>query len=358
MKIIKNKKVMVAMSGGVDSSVAAFLLQQQGYEVVGVYMRLFDTINNAENAARRVCQKLNIKFYPVNLSGKFQQEVIDYFISSYQAGITPNPCVQCNKLIKFGAMLQVMQDLECDYLATGHYIRAEKKFDLSQFKFVKKLFRGQDKSKDQSYFLYNLSRAQLQKIIFPLGRFEKKTIRKIAAENNLPTLSGESQDICFMNIDGKIAEHNDFLKQYIKTQKGPIKMLDGKIVGEHQGLPFYTIGQRRGVEIGGTGPYYVVKMDEATNTLFVSNDHDDPALYSRELKIKNINWIKGKSPCCWRTYQVMIRYRHQAVPARVFPEKNGEAVIKFSEPQRAVMPGQSAVIYRGSELIGGGVINN
>lgn len=358
MKIIRKQKVMVAMSGGVDSSAAALLLQKQGYEVVGVYMRLFDNVNNAENAARRVCQKLNIKFYPVNLADKFKQEVIDYFVESYQAGITPNPCVQCNKLIKFGAMLQIMKDLDCDYLATGHYIRAENKFDICKFKFIKKLFRGRDKTKDQSYFLYNLSQAQLQKIIFPLGRYEKNEIKKIAQAAELPTLSGESQDICFMNIGGKIVEHNEYLKEYIKSKPGPIKTFDGKIIGEHQGLPFYTIGQRRGVEIGGTGPYYVVKMDEANNTLFVSTNHDDPALYSRELKIKNTNWIKGNSPGRFCAYQVMIRYRHQAVPARIYKNKDNDYIVKFKQAQRAVMPGQSAVIYAGNELIGGGVINN
>lgn len=353
---MKNKKIMVAMSGGVDSSVAAFLLQKKGFEVVGVYMRLFDSQGNSEGAARRVCQKLGIKFYPVNLADKFKQEVIEYFVNSYRDGITPNPCVKCNKLIKFGEMFRIMNELECDYLATGHYIKLEKKFNFRNLRFTQKLFRGRDVNKDQSYFLYNLSQAQLKKIIFPLGGFEKSEIKKIAVEQALPTLSSESQDVCFLNIDGKIAEHNEYLREYIKQAPGPIKTLDGKIVGEHQGLSFYTLGQRRGVEIGGTGPYYVVKMDQTTNALYVSSDHDDPALYASELIMQEVNWIAGAEPKFPFACEAVIRYRHKAVKCVVEKIKGNKYVVKFSEAQRAVMAGQSVVLYCGEELIGGGVI--
>jgi len=349
---------MVAMSGGVDSSVAAFLLQKKGFEVIGVYMRLFDQPEQSEMAARQVCQKLGIKFYPVNLADKFKQEVIDYFVNSYKEGITPNPCVKCNKLIKFGEMFRIMNELECDFLATGHYIRLEKKFDKSKLKFRKKLFRGKDVSKDQSYFLYNLSQAQLQKIIFPLGGFEKTEIKKMALENELPTLTGESQDVCFLNIDGKIAEHNEYLREYIKQEPGPIKTLAGKIVGEHQGLSFYTLGQRRGVEIGGTGPYYVVKTDQTTNTLYVSSDHDDGALYTGKLIMNEVNWIAGVAPKFPFVCEAVIRYRHKSVKCIVEKAENsaGKYVVIFKEKQRAVTPGQSVVFYDGEELLGGGII--
>ncbi|MDO8259917.1 MAG: tRNA 2-thiouridine(34) synthase MnmA [Candidatus Magasanikbacteria bacterium] len=353
---MKNKKIMVAMSGGVDSSAAAFLLQKKGFEVIGVYMRLFDNQGNSEDAARRVCQKLGIKFYPVNLAEKFKQEVIEYFVDSYRDGITPNPCVKCNKLIKFGEMFRIMNELECDYLATGHYIKLEKKFSFGKFKFINKLFRGHDASKDQSYFLYNLTQEQLGNIIFPLGAFEKTEIKKIASAEELPTLSGESQDVCFLNIDGKIAEHNEYLREYIKQAPGPIKTLAGEIIGEHQGLSFYTLGQRRGVEIGGTGPYYVVKMDQENNTLYVSSDHDDPALYVSELMMQEANWIAGAEPKFTFACEAVIRYRHKEVKCVVEKIKTNKFLVKFSEPQRAVMPGQSVVLYCGDELIGGGVI--
>lgn len=356
----KNKKIMVAMSGGVDSSVAAFLLQKKGYEVIGVFMRLFDHQGNSEDAARRVCQKLGIKFYPVNLADKFKEEVVEYFVDSYKSGITPNPCVKCNKMIKFGEMLRIMRELDCEHLATGHYIKLKNKLNISKLirrlANEKKIYKGKDITKDQSYFLYNLKQSQLDKIVFPLGGREKKDIKVIAKDEKLPTLSGESQDVCFLNIDGKIAEHNEYLKQYIKKTKGPIKTLDGQVLGEHQGLSFYTLGQRRGVEIGGTGPYYVVKKDQETNTLYVSKNHDDPALFAETLKAHDVNWISGIEPKLPFTCEATIRYRHKAVKCEIEKSEDNKYIVKFDEPQRAVTPGQSVVFYRGDELLGGGVI--
>jgi tRNA-specific 2-thiouridylase len=357
MKILGKKKIMVAMSGGVDSSVAAFLLREKGYEVIGVFMRLFESQGEAEAAARRVCRHLGIKFYPVNLANKFKEEVIDYFIDSYEAGITPNPCVKCNKFIKFGEMFRIMHELQCDYLATGHYIRIEKKFNFLRFKSIMKIYKGEDSTKDQSYFLYNLSQKQLKKIIFPLAKLIKEDIKAIAVREKLPVLKGESQDVCFLNLDGEIAEHNEYLKKHIESNPGPIKTLDGKKVGEHQGLFFYTLGQRRGVEIGGTGPYYVVKRDFDNNILYVSNDNNDPELYSRELEAINVNWISGIPPRMPFSCQATIRYRHKPIDCTIKRLEKNKYLVEFKKAQRAVTAGQSVVFYQDNELLGGGIIS-
>jgi len=368
--LMKKKKVLVAMSGGVDSSTAAFLLQKKGYEVMGVFMRLDDKHGLAEAAARQVCDHLGIKFYPVNLSAKFKKEIINYFVDSYKKGLTPNPCVKCNQLIKFGELLRIASELDCEYLATGHYTRLRREFPISLPRrqagnfpaspaggqFPIKMLRAKDDSKDQTYFLYNLTQKQLKKILFPLGEYKKEDIKKIAKKEKLPVLKSESQDVCFLNIDGKIIEHNDYLKKYIKKNPGPIKTIDGKIIGKHQGLPFYTIGQRRGVEIGGTGPYYVVRTDYITNTLYVSTNHDDPELYKKELIAKDVNWLAGIQSKMPLKCEAVIRYRHKAVKCKI-SSKNGKYLVKFDKPQRAVAPGQSVVFYRGEELLGGGIIS-
>ncbi len=354
----KKKKVLVAMSGGADSSVSAFLLQKRGYEVMGVFMRLGldeQRESRAEDAARNVCQKLGIKFYPFDLSLKFKKEVIDYFVESYSHGFTPNPCVKCNKKIKFGELLKLAQQLNFDYLATGHYV-INKKSKIHILPIVEKkrnkLLKSKDNIKDQSYFLYNLTGEQLQKIIFPLGKYTKEKIKKIAKNNNLPVLEGESQDICFLSGD-----HNDFLRRKIKAIVGEIKTLDGKIIGKHQGLPFYTLGQRRGIEIGGTGPYYVVKMDYKNNILYVSNNKDDPALYSKEFVVDNVNWINSDLEKLPLKCEVVIRYGHKPINCIVF-KKGDKYLVKLNKSERAITPGQSAVFYHNKEVLGGGVIMN
>lgn len=401
------------MSGGVDSSAAAFLLQKEGYEVIGVFMRLGSSGDKSEAAARQVCQKLGIRFYPVNLSAKFRQEVIDYFLKSYKEGITPNPCVRCNRLIKFGELLRVAEELKADYLATGHYVG----LSISDFRMSNKeaklparslasyrLLRGKDKNKDQSYFLYTLTQEQLKRILFPLGEYTKDEIRKIAADAGLPHLKGESQDVCFLNSEGKILEHNEYLKKYLKMEPGPIVLaggppsvsplqegggLAGREVGRHQGLPLYTLGQRRGVEIGGTGPYYAAGMDYKTNTLYVVSDADDPALFRDNFSAGEVNWVSGREPAMPFKCEAVIRYRHKAVgcevaslplpntppasaPLRHPPLIRGgmgrgvpvaqeggvkEYAVKLDEPQRAVTPGQSVVFYNGDEVLGGGIIS-
>lgn len=387
--MLKRLKVVIAISGGVDSSAAAFLLQKQGYEVIGMFMRLapldsspcgiedniqqdkyltglgVDKQQESEDAARRVCQKLGIKFYPINLARQFKKEVIDYFLNSYVRGLTPNPCVKCNQVIKFGYLLEQAKKTGADFLATGHYVQNSKFKILRQLadsKFIYKLFRGKDKDKDQSYFLYNLTQEQLARVLFPLGGYTKIQVKKIANKAEMPYLKKESQDICFLTGD-----HNDFLKKHLNLKSGKIKILDGKIVGEHQGLPLYTIGQRKGVEIGGIGPFYVAKCDYKANTLYVVKDCDDPVLYSNKLIAENVNWISGKEPKLPLQCEAVIRYHHQPVKCIVVvgtghcpvqQNNRRKYLIKFKKPQRAVTPGQSVVLYQGDEVLGGGIISN
>lgn len=350
MSDTKIKKVVVAISGGVDSSVAAFLLKKEGYEVIGVFMRLGDNYMESESAARAVCQKLDIKFFPVNLAEKFHDEIINYFLDAYRDGLTPNPCVKCNKLIKFGELLRVADELEADYLATGHYLKNKKVGD------IYRLYRGSDSQKDQTYFLYNLGQEQLVRILFPISEYQKDEVREIADREKLPYLVKESQDVCFLNKNGKIIDHNDYLAEHLDQKPGPIKNMDGEILGEHKGLPFYTIGQRRGVEIGGTGPFYVAKCDYDTNTLYVVNDLNDPALFSSSLQVTEVNWVSGVEPQMPYKCSSVFRYRH--IPVDSIIEKiDNEYYVKFIEPQRAITRGQSIVFYDEDELIGGGVID-
>jgi tRNA-specific 2-thiouridylase len=340
-------RVAVAMSGGVDSSAAAKILQNKGYECLGIFMRLgVERTCCDEAAARQVCQKLGIKFYPLDLRRQFEREVKKYFLEAYQEGLTPNPCVKCNQFIKFGALLKKAKSLDCNYLATGHYLK------LKKIKRAYRLYRAKDNTKDQTYFLYNLTQADLAHIIFPLGDSIKKKIRLAAQTEKLPYLKNESQDACFLS-----GEHNDYLKKHLKLTAGKIKTLDKKTIGEHQGLPLYTIGQRKGVEIGGSGPYYVVRRDFKTNTLYVTADAGDPALSKKKLLIGKINWISGQEPKIPYACQAVIRYRHPGVPCLIKKKTQKCYEVKFTQSQRAVTPGQSVVFYKNNELLGGGVID-
>lgn len=337
------------MSGGVDSSVSALLLQEQGFEVLGVHMRLRQDYEEGERAARLAAKKLGIKFYPLNVSQKFKKEVIEYFIDGYKAGITPNPCVRCNKLIKFGELLRVKAELGADYLATGHYAR------IIEEQGTYHLCRAKDKNKDQSYFLYNLTQTQLKQIIFPLGEYAKGEIKKIAEKNDLPHIKTESQDVCFIMEEGKIIEHNEYLKKHIKAGSGPIMSLDKKKLGEHQGLHLYTRGQRKGIEIGGTGPYYAAAKDHEKNILYITDKPDDPALLSDIFFIKDANWIPSglKFPL---QCEAVVRYRHPAVKCSVEKAGDDRYKIKLFKPERAITLGQSAVFYQYDMVLGGGVI--
>ncbi len=344
---MKKIKVIIAMSGGVDSSVAAALLKKNGFEVIAVFMRMHEHSNPSD--ARKVAKILNIPFYVLDVQKEFKKRVIDYFLKEYKKGNTPNPCVECNRWIKFKFLFAQLNKLKADYITTGHYARVKNG----------KLSTAKDTKKDQSYFLWTLKQKQLAKIIFPIGDYTKEQVRGLAKKFSLPVFDKkDSQEICFINTCIE-----DFLKKYIKAKPGPIITIDNKKVGEHKGLIFYTIGQRKGIEIGGIGPFYVVKKDFKKNALIVSNP---PAggrnkdLLRKETLVKNVNWILDKpfSGKC----KVKIRSMAKPVPATIKKNK-----IIFDKPQRAITPGQSAVFYapaealakagKGNEVLGGGIID-
>jgi tRNA-specific 2-thiouridylase len=352
-KVVKKNKVLVAMSGGVDSSVVAYLLKKRGYEVIGVFMKLGVDQGSAESAARRVAQKLGISIYPVNVAPAFKKNVINYFLDEYAQGKTPNPCINCNHFIKFGELFKLANELSCDFLATGHYVKNQKS-KKSKKQIIYKLLKAEDGNKDQSYFLYNLTQEQLAKILFPLGDYAKVEIKKIAAKAGLPNQKNESQDICFLAGD-----HNDFLRGKLNLKTGPI-ILEGegekKNIGVHQGLPLYTIGQRRGVEIGGSGPYYVLRSDYQNNILYVTKDHDDAKFYLDNFSVKDVNWVSGDMPKLPLNCEVIIRYRHKPVECVVTGRQKNTLYVRLKNKERAITPGQSAVFYKKNMILGGGII--
>lgn len=345
----KNRKVIVAMSGGIDSSVSAALLKRAGFDVVGVFMKFWadgpkSVVNRcctleSEKRARLVAEKLDIPFYVFNFEKEFKKKVVDYFLAEYKAGRTPNPCVVCNKEIKFGLLFKKILSLNADYIATGHYARLRQE----------KLYKGKDKNKDQSYFLWKLNQKILKHTLFPVGDYAKTEVRKLAKKFNLPVLNiPESQEVCFIQTTTA-----DFLKKYLKSKPGKIINTKGVVIGKHQGLWFYTIGQRKGIGFS-KGPFYVLDKDIKKNTLIVTKNEKD--LYKKELIVKNVNWASEiKFPL---KVMAKIRYRHKLASAIVDKNK-----VIFAKPQRAITPGQSVVFYlprgkagRGQELLGGGVI--
>ena len=348
ININKNKKVIVAMSGGVDSSVAAVLLKKQDYQVEGVFMRLgIAEDNESERNARAVAKKLKIKFRVVDLSMEFKRKIINYFISEYEKGRTPNPCVECNKEIKFGILIDKVLDDRNSFIATGHYVSCSE----TRFR-NRKLLKAKDKNKDQSYFLYNLNQKILKRCLFPLGNYTKDEVRKIAKKYKFEIQNQkESQEICF--IQDKY--YGDFLQKHLKLKFGDIVDVDNNILGSHKGLPLYTIGQRRDIRIGGTGPYYVIGLNRRKNQLIVSDNKNDKKLYSRELIAKKVNWISGSVPKFPLKVKAKTRYRMDEQSAKIDRIKN-KYIITFSRSQRAVMSGQSIVFYKGNEILGGGII--
>lgn len=363
--IPKPKKVAVAMSGGVDSSVTVALLKDQGYEVIGVFMHFWhDTTDKSEaldthienrccsreeeDGARKVAQKLGIKFYVINVSEEFKKTVVDYFLFEYEQGRTPNPCIECNRSIKFGVMVEKALAMGADFVSTGHYVRMKNDIKSRNIK----LLKAKDKNKDQSYFLYTLTQKKLKYCLFPVGDYEKKDIRILAKKYGFEIHDKkESQEICF--IQSKY--YGDFLRKYLKLIPGKIIDENGNILGEHKGLSLYTIGQRRDIGIGGTGPYYVIGMNRGKNRLIVSDNKNDKNLFSKELIVKKVNWISGSVPELPLKIKAKFRYRMDEESAIVDKIK-GKYAIKFSKPQRAVMPGQSIVFYKGNEILGGGII--
>ena len=356
MTIFKTKKAIVALSGGIDSSVAAILLKKEGYQVEGVFMRLGIAIDNeSEKNARAVAKKIGIKFRAVDLSKEFKKKIISYFISEYEKGRTPNPCVECNREIKFGILLDKVLSMGADFIATGHYVK-ESRIKNQELRIIK-LLKANDKNKDQSYFLYNLNQRKLRRCLFPLGDYTKDEVREIARRNE--TLKGkfrggfqkESQEICF--IQDKY--YGDFLKKYLKLKTGDIVDANNNILGEHKGLPLYTIGQRRDIGIGGTGPYFVIGINKRKNQLVVSSNKNDKKLFSKKIIIKKVNWISGKAPKLPVKIKAKSRYRMNECSA-IVSKINNKYIVKFSKSQRAIMPGQSVVFYKNDEVLGGGII--
>lgn len=352
-------RVLVAMSGGVDSSVAAQLLKNQGYDVSGVFLHFWKDESAGEKAENRCCSleslldakavaaKIGIPLYTFNFSDQFKEAVVDNFLSEYQSGRTPNPCVVCNKKIKIGLLLRQARALGFDYVATGHYLEIKKVGREYQ------LFKAKDKAKDQTYFLYTFGQEELKHLLFPLGKYIKPQVRKLAEKFELTVAAKpESQDICFLSGD-----HNNFLKKYLKLVPGDIKVLEtGEKIGEHQGLPLYTIGQRRGL-VGGNGPYYVAKFDYRKNILYVVKEWNQAILYQSGLIAKKVNWLSDKLPKRAINCEAVIRYGHKAVKCTVKPKNKTDYLVEFKSKQRAVTPGQSVVFYDKKQVLGGGIID-
>ena len=377
-----NHKVFVALSGGVDSAVAAAILKEKGYQMSGVFMNLIPkkkdfsearkNFQKAEKNARKIARVLKIPFSVLDLSTEFEKQVINSFLKEFKKGGTPNPCVVCNQKIRFDIFLKKMRKKSADFIATGHYVRLQREIPNSKspacIGYAKgiagrqitnyRLFQAKDKEKDQSYFLYNLKQNHLKRVLFPLGDLTKKEVRKLAKKFNLPVQDQpESQEICFV-ADKNIS---DFLSRHLKTKPGNIITVGGKKIGEHQGLIFYTIGQRKGISIGGTGPYYVVEKDFKNNNLIVSSDANNSFLFRKELIAEKINWISGEEPKLPLKIKAKTRYRQEMAEALLTKNNkqrtmNRNYKVKFKIPQRAITSGQSVVFYRNNELLGGGII--
>ena len=349
-----SSRVFVALSGGVDSSLAAALLTEAGYDVIGITLglwaeqgpeprrRICCSLERADDA-RRVCHSLGIPFYVLNFEPEFEKHVIDYFCQEYSHGRTPNPCLVCNEKIKFEFLLKRALTLGADYLATGHYART----DLCQGRY--RLLKGIDPAKDQSYFLYTLGQAELKHLLFPLGKYRKDEVRHMAAAKGLHTYDkDESQEICFIP-NGNYAS---FLIQRLPPAPGPIVDVDGRMLGRHQGIASYTIGQRRGLGIASSEPLYVLRIDAQTNTLVVGPEAE---LFSDTLWASKVNFTSGRPPPGDIEVGAKIRYRSTEAEAVLSPQ--GELFqLRFHQPQRAIAPGQAVVFYHGDEVLGGGII--
>ena len=353
-----SKRVVVAMSGGVDSSVAALLLKEQGYDVVGVTMRLWSvededaaplhkrccSVEDVQDA-RRVCDAIGARHYFMNFEREFQQHVIDYFVREYDRGRTPHPCLACNDKIKFDFLLRRALFMDADYIATGHYARVQ--WDGNRAR----LLKGIDSGKDQSYVLFTLRQTELQRLLLPVGEYPKTEIRRLASEAGLPVANKpDSQEICFIP-DG---DYRKFVGERVEPKPGEMVDADGNQLGMHPGIQFFTVGQRRGLGLqGNTGePMYVTGIDAGSNRVVLGR-HED--LFRRELWASRVNYITGETPSAPVEVTAKIRYKASEEPAILTP-RGDWAELRFAEPQRAITPGQAVTFYQGEEIIGGGII--
>jgi tRNA-uridine 2-sulfurtransferase len=355
-------RVVVGMSGGVDSSVSALLLKQEGYDVVGLFMKNWEDDDNDKYCSSRqdlidaasVADIIGIPLEAVNFSSEYKERVFSHFLSEYKAGRTPNPDVLCNAEIKFKAFLQHAAGLGADYIATGHYAQVHQRNGLFE------LLKGEDGSKDQSYFLYRLSQEQLRRTLFPIGHLYKREVRKVARDFGLPNFSKkDSTGICFIGE----RPFREFLSRYLPNEPGNIRTPAGNVVGKHAGLMYYTIGQRQGLGIGGTRegdgePWFVSGKLVAQNTLIAVQGHDHPDLFKSSLTATDITWISGRPPHRNWVYAAKIRYRQADAPCAITQLDQSKCVIEFAEPQWAVAPGQSVVVYESKVCLGGGIITD
>lgn len=347
-------KIVVGLSGGVDSSVAAAILHRQGYEVVGLTLWLMkgkgQCCSEGMVDAAFICEQLGIPHHIVDSRDLFQKNIVDYLVSGYEAGITPLPCSQCNRAVKFGPMLNYSrQKLGIDKIATGHYARINYDYQSDRYQ----LLRALDSTKDQSYFLYDLTQKFLAATVFPLGELKKTETRSLAAEYKLKTADKpESQDLCLIESHGSMGK---FLDKYITPTLGDIVNVQGEVLGKHQGIHHYTIGQRRGLGIAAAQPLYVIALDAKRNRVIVGNRD---SANQTECSAFRVNWVSIPAPTNPIRASVQIRYRSSAVPVTVIPRSQNQIKLVFDEPQFSITPGQAAVLYEGEILLGGGIIEH
>lgn len=362
LKCLSDTKVIVGMSGGVDSSVSAYLLLQQGYQVEGLFMKNWEEDDTDEYCAaaqdledaQDVCNKLGIKLHTINFATEYWDNVFEYFLAEYKAGRTPNPDIICNKEIKFKAFLEfACEDLNADYIATGHYVQKHFQDDKWQ------MLRGLDNNKDQSYFLYTLGHKQIGQTLFPVGNIEKSQVREIAEKAGLITHNKkDSTGICFIGE----RKFKDFLGKYLPAQPGNIETPEGEVVGKHDGLMYHTLGQRKGLRIGGLAnageePWYVVEKDLLRNVLIVGQGNNHPRLFSKGLVGNQLHLVDRLELTTPIKCTVKTRYRQEDVLCTLSPLDDGEYTVMFDEQQSSVTPGQSVVFYKDDVCLGGGIIN-